>query len=49
MVRTQGLPGSPRACSATPLASIAMAVRTQARKVRSFASVKRGSGSSPGL
>ena len=35
------------ACSATPPASMASDVRTQARKVRSLARVKRGSGSSP--
>ena len=35
------------ACSATPPANIASAVRTHARNVRSLARVKRGSGSSP--
>ena len=39
--------GTLSACRAMPPANIASAVRTQARKVRSLASEKRGSGSSP--
>src|SRR4051812_23086600 len=46
-VRTQWVLGTSSACNATPPANIARAVRTQARNVRSLASEKRGSGSSP--